>query len=139
MNDALKDLASDLILELDWLSDEDRLADGHRVVLKLQDANNQTMASLSVPSDQLRKAMSQKLKCYSLMTPNGIVTVASDETEEPLPSDKTITLDQLIGDGISSDMLDDEPNAANMLSELHSRLLKSLELVELAIASLPKP
>jgi hypothetical protein len=96
------------------------------------------MASLSVPSDQLLAAVLQRLECYLMISPNGIVSIASDQIAKPLPLVKTLTLDQLIADGISFDMLDDEPKAANMLSELRARLLKSLEYVEQAIASLPK-
>jgi hypothetical protein len=139
MNDALKLPSRELTLKLHWPSDKDHLADGQRVVIELQDANSLALASLSVPSDVLFQAVSQKLECYPLMMLNGVVSIASDETVEPLSANQTITLDQLIADGISSDMLDDEPNAANMLSELRDRLLKSLKHVDQAIKSLPKP
>ncbi len=45
---------------------------------------------------------------------------------------------QLIAEAISPDMLEDEPDALQMLSKFRDRLLKSLEHVEKAIASLPK-
>jgi hypothetical protein len=138
MNDALKEPSRELTLKLNWPSDQVRLANGQDVVVELQDANSLTIASLSVPSYQLLQAVSQKLKCYPLITPGGIVSVASDQTIQPLPPTQSITLDQLIADGISSDMLDDELNVAKMLSKLRTRLLKSLEHVEKAIASLPK-
>ena len=138
MNDVLKEPPRDLTLKLDWPNDQDQSADGQCVVVELQSANGLTVASLSAPCDQLLQAISQKLNCYPLMSPDGIVSVVSDETAEPLPSAQSITLDQLIADGISSDMLDDEPNAVNMLSELQARLLKSLELVEQVIASVLK-
>jgi hypothetical protein len=138
MNDALKEPSRELTLKLNWPSDQVRMANGQDVVVELQDANSLTIASLSVPSYQLLQAVSQKLKCYPLITPGGIVSVASDQTIQPLPPTQSITLDQLIADGISSDMLDDELNVAKMLSKLRTRLLKSLEYVEKAIASLPK-
>ena len=138
MNDALKYPSSDLTLKLSWPSDQAHLADEQHVVVRLQNANSLTIASVSVPSVQLLQAVSQKLECYPLLSPDGTVSIASDETAEPLPSTQTFTLDQLIADGVSSDMLDDEPKVANMLSELRARLLKSLEYVEQAIASLPK-
>ena len=139
MNDALKEPSRELTLKLSWPGDQAHLADEQHVVVELQDANSLTMASLSAPSDQLMQAVSQKLRCYPLMSPDGTVSIASDEFAEPLPSVQTIALDQLIAESISTDMLDDEPNAANMLSELRVRLLKSLELVEQAIVLLPKP
>lgn len=138
MNDALKYPSRELTLKLNWPSDKVYSADGQRVVVELQDAYGLTVASVSVTSDQLLLAVSQKLECYPLITPDGVVSIVSAETPEPLRSAQSITLDQMIADGISTDMLDDESNAANMLSELRARLLKSLELVEQAIISLPK-
>jgi hypothetical protein len=138
MNDELKDPSRDLVLKLDWPSDQVQLVDEQRVVVELQDANSLTMASLSLPCDQLLQAVSQKLKCYPLMTPDGVVSVVSDEVAEALPANQTISLDQLIAESISSDMLEDEPEAANMLFELRARLINSLEHVEQAIVSLPK-
>jgi hypothetical protein len=138
MNDALKYPLRDLILKLDWPDDQTHLADGQCDVVILQSSNGHTLAGITVPRDQLLLAVSEKLNCYPLMTPDGIVSVASDQTTEPLLSAQTIILDQLIAESISTDMLDDEPNAANMLSELRARLLKSLEYVEQTIASLPK-
>jgi hypothetical protein len=138
MNDALKLPSRELTLKLNWPSGQVHLADRQHVVVELKNANGFTIASVSVPSDQLLQAVSQKLKCYPLMTPDGVVSVVSDETAEPLPPTQLNTLDQMVADGISADMLDDEPNAANMLFELRARLLKSLEYVEQAIASTPK-
>ncbi len=138
MNDAMKYPSRELVLKLNWPSDQTHLAEGQHVIVELRNANTHTVASFSVPSDQLLQAVSQKLKCYPIMTPDGIVSVVSDETAEPLPPTRSNTIDQLIADGISSDMLDDELKVANMLSELRTRLLKSLELVEKAITLLPK-
>jgi hypothetical protein len=139
MNDALKYPSRDLTLQLNWPSDQVHLADEKRVVVELQDASGLAIASVSVRKDKLFQAVLEKLTCYPLMTPDGLVYVVSDQMAEPLPSVQTIALDQLIAESISADMLDDEPNAANMLSELRVRLLKSLELLEQAIVLLPKP
>ena len=138
MNDVLKDPSRELTLKLDWPNDQDQLVDGQRVVVELQSTSGITFAMISLPIDQLLKAVSQKLKCYPLISPDGFVSVVSDEIADAFPKIQPIALDQLITDGISSDMLDDEPSAISMLSELRAQLLKSLELVEQAIASLPK-
>jgi hypothetical protein len=139
MNDALKDPSHDLVLKLDWPNDQNHSANAQRVFVELQSANGIALAVISVPSDQLLQAVSQKLECYPLMSPEGLVSVVSDEAAEILPKNEPIALDHLIATGISSDMLDDEPNAMNMLSELRARLLKSLEHVEQAISSIRKP
>jgi hypothetical protein len=138
MNDALKLPSRNLTLRLNWPSDQIHLADKQRVVVELQDSNSLIIASVSVPSDQLLQAVSQKLKCYPLMTPDGVVSIASDETTESFQANQTISLDRLIAEAISPEMLEDEPEAAQMLSKFRDRLLKSLEHVEQAIASLPK-
>ena len=62
-----------------------------------------------------------------------------DDEFQPTDIAATISLDQLVANAGSSDMLEDEPEAASMLAGFRSRLLKSLEFVEKAIASLPKP
>ena len=46
---------------------------------------------------------------------------------------------QLVSQAVAPEMLQDEPEAAQILSKFRARLLKSLEHVEQAIASLPKP
>jgi hypothetical protein len=138
MNDALKYPSRDLKLKLDWPSDQPHKADEQQVVLELQYGDGITLASLSVPIQQLLQAVSQKLNCHPLLSLDGIVSIVSDDAALGLPENQTITIDQLIAEGISSDMLDDELDAADMLSELRARLLTSLELVELAIASVPK-
>ena len=138
MNDALKEPTRELILKLDWPNGQNLFADGQRAVVELQSANSLTVASISAPSDQLLQAISQILKCYPLMSSDGLVSVATDGSAEPLPAAQTITLDQLIAEAISSDMLEDEPDVATMLAEFRARLLKSLEYVDQAIVSLVK-
>jgi hypothetical protein len=138
MNDALKDPLRNLILKLDWPNDHDQLVDGQRVVVDLQNTNGITFAMMSLPIDQLLKAVSQKLKCYPLTSPDGFVSVVSDEVALFQLENRTIALDQLVADAVSPEMLEDEPEAAHMLSEFRVRLLKSLEHVDKAIASLPK-
>jgi hypothetical protein len=95
MNDALKLPSRELTLKLNWPSGQVHLADRQHVVVELKNANGFTIASVSVPSDQLLQAVSQKLKCYPLMTPDGVVSVVSDETAEPLPPTQLNTLDQM--------------------------------------------
>lgn len=70
---------------------------------------------------------------------SGNVSVIFDDEFQSTDIAATISLDQLVANAGSSDMLEDEPEAASMLAGFRSRLLKSLEFVEKAIASLPKP
>jgi|SRR5665213_3501358 len=138
MNDPHKNLKPGLVLVLHWPLDEDVSAAGQNVVIELQLAGGIPLASMSVPSVQLLQAVAQRLVLYSLMSPAGLLSIASDEITIPLPVNQAIALDQLITEAVSEDMLEDEPDAAAMLAEFRSRLLKSLEHVDRAIAALPK-
>ena len=139
MNDASKDPSRDLMMKLHWPPDEGVAAEGHCVVVELQCVDGLALASISVSSEQLLQAVAQKLAHYPLISPDGFVSIASDEIIEVMPDVHSTTLDQLVADAVSPEMLQDESDAAQQLSEFRSRLLKSLELVEQAIASLPKP
>lgn len=139
MNNASKYPSRDLVLKLQWTPDDEVTAGGQLVVVELQFVNGLALASMAVPSEQLLQAVAQKLECCALISPDGFVSVVSDQFSEALPKDCVIALDHLVAEAISPDMLEDEPNAAQQLSELHTRLLKSIQLVEQASASLPKP
>lgn len=139
MNDASKDPASDLVLKLHWPPDEGMAAGGDCVVVELQFVDGLALASISVSSKQLLQAITQKLAHFPLISLDGFVSIASNEIGEASRDDNSIALDQLVADSVSPEMLEDEPEAAHMLSEFRTRLLKSLELAEQAIKSLPKP
>ena len=138
MNDAHKNSSPDLVLKVHWPRYEDVSTSGQRVVIELQFVDGNALASMSVPSALLLQAAAQKLAPNPLISPAGLVSLVSDEIEEPLPTYRAIALDQLVANAISVDMLDDEPDAAAMLAEFRGRLLKSLEHVDQAISSLAK-
>jgi hypothetical protein len=139
MNDAFKDPSHDSTLKLHWPTNEDAPAAGRRVVVELLFVDGLALTSVSVPSGELLQAVAQKLAHYPLISPDGFVSIVSDEVPEARQKDNAIALNQLVAEAISTDMLDDEPNAAQMLAELRNRLLKSLGHVEQVIASLLKP
>jgi len=138
MNDASKNPSRDWLLKLHWPSDEGLGVTEQHVIVELQEGKGHVLGTLSVPSDQLLQATAQKLEAYPILSPHGFVSVVSDEITKTL-SNQAIALDQLVADAISPDMLDDEQNVALKLSELRARLLKSIEHVDHALASLPKP
>jgi hypothetical protein len=70
-----------------------------------------------------------------LMSLDGTVSIDSLDMSEPAQL-ASIGLDALVGRDVSPDMLDDEPNAAEMLSKLRARLLDALRSVDNAIVSL---
>jgi len=138
MNDAHKNPSPDLVLKVHWPRYEDVSTSGQRAVIELQFADGDALASMSVPSEQLLQGAAQRLAPYPLISTIGLVSISYDATIIGLPVNQAIALDQLITEAVSEDMLEDEPDAAAMLAEFRSRLLKSLERVDRAIAALPK-
>jgi hypothetical protein len=139
MSDAPRNPTSDLLLKLHWPSDEGALNGARYVVVELQDTAGLAVASMSVPKEQLLPAITQELDHQPLLSLEGCVSVISDVVSLSQLENQPIALDQLVADTVSPAMLEDEPEAAQQLSQFRTRLLKSLELVELAIVSLPKP
>ena len=66
----------------------------------------------------------------------GLVYVA--DWEEDTASTDPFTLDELVARAVSPDMLEDEPQAADLLLRFRQRLISSLEHVNTALKSLSK-
>ena len=131
--------ASDLLLKLHWPTETGALSRTQHVVVELQDTAGLVVASMSVLKEQLLSTITQELDVQPLFSLDGCVSVFSDEVTLLQLENRTIALDQLVANAVSLEMLDDEPEAAQHLSQFRIRLIKSLEHVEKAIASLPKP
>jgi hypothetical protein len=128
-----------LSLKIHWVSNHSSVDHTNYVTIELHDGCGLAVASVSVPRDRLLQEVSKKLECQTLLSPDGFVSASSGECAPDLPKVQAIALDQLVANTISPDMLDDEPTATLMLSELRARLLKSLKLVDEAIALSSKP
>ena len=131
-------IASDLLVKLHWPAKQGSLSGDQIVVVELQDSAGLAVASMSVLMEQLLPAISQELEQQPFLSLEGCVSVISDVISLSQLKIQPIALDQLVADAVSAEMLEDEPNAAQQLSEFRIRLLKSLEFVEQAIATLPK-
>jgi hypothetical protein len=139
MSNPQKKPASDLLLKLHWPPETGALSGAQYVVVELQDKAGLVVASLSVLKEHLLPTIAQELDLQPLFSLDGRVSVISDVISLSQLENQPIALDHLVAEAISPDMLEDEPNAAQQLSEFRNRLLKSLECVNTAIASLPKP
>ena len=138
MNDTDGKSESGLLLKLHWSSDKVVSGENYYVAVELQDANGQTFASLMVPAEQLLNAVAQQLDQRILVSLDGLAVIASKKDLDSLAENRPIAFDQMVAQAISPDMLEDEPEAAQMLAEFRARLLKSLDLVDQAIATLPR-
>ena len=138
MNDLQRDPAHKMMLTLHWVADDGAAAVGDRALLDVQIAGGDVLASVTIPRQQLLQAAAQRLAPYPLISITGLVLVVSGEITIANPTCQEIALDQLVANAVSADMLEDEPDAAALLAEFRIRLLKSLEYVDQAIASLTK-
>lgn len=137
MNDELKVLSRGLVLNLRWPTGHDSSADEQNVVVELRFATDPTLITVSIPCNQLLQAVEQRLSHYPMISQDGFVSVFSEDISPGVPDGNTVPIDQLVAEAISPEMLEDEPEAAQMLSKFRDRLLKSLEHLDQAIASLP--
>jgi hypothetical protein len=129
---------SELIVKLGRSSDHLSAGTIQHVTIELQDTSGRFIASMSVPEDQLYQELSRILKPCVLMSPEGLISASLEESTHEPDAKGAIAVDQLIAEAIAPEMLEDEPEAAQMLSKFRDRLLKSLGHVEQAIGSLPK-
>jgi hypothetical protein len=108
------------------------------IVLELADAQGWTLASVSIPSVTINELLRPYLSIFVELQLDGTVSMDSEICAfTSAPSTETDIL-QLVSQAAAPEMLEDELEAAQMLSKFRERLLKSLEHVEKAIASLPK-
>ena len=112
--------------------------DTGEVVIRIATPSGQNLMSLSISHEIGQHITSALTKAIPSIDIDGGVTVMFDSEVQQTIQVATLALDQLIAEAISPEMLEDEPDAAQMLSKFRNRLLRSLELVDQAIASLPK-
>jgi hypothetical protein len=108
------------------------------IILELSDARRSTMASVSMPSDTINALLRPYLSIFVELQLDGTVSLDSEICAPTLESSTETDILQLVSQAVALEMLEDEPDALQMLSKFRDRLLKSLEHVEKAIASLPK-
>ena len=97
------------------------------------------MMSLSISREIGRHLTSALVRTAPIIDLSGKVSVLFDDEFQRDDQTESIPLDQLVANSVSPEMLEDEPEAAQHLAKFRTRLLKSLELVDQAMASLPKP
>jgi hypothetical protein len=129
---------SGLIVKLRRSSDHFSAGTNQHVTIELQDTSGRSIALMSVPEEQLYEELSRILKPCALMSLEGMILVSLEEATHEPDAMGAIAVDQLIAEALAPEMLEDEPEAAQMLAKFRDRLLKSLEHVEQVIASLPK-
>lgn len=107
-------------------------------VIRIATPSGKNLLSLSISREigqHIASALAQASPSISI---DGSVSTMFDDAFEQTNQTATVALDQLVAEAVAPEMLEDEPDAVQMLSKFHIRLLKSLELVEQVIATRPK-
>jgi hypothetical protein len=112
--------------------------DTGEAVIRIATPSGQNLISLSIAREIGQHITSAITQANPSIDTDGTVTVILDDEVQQTIQVAAVALDQLVAEAIAPEMLEDEPEAAQMLSKFRDRLLKSLEHVEQAIASLPK-
>ena len=112
--------------------------DTGEAVIRIATPSGQNLMSLSIAHEIVQHMDSARAQATPSINIDGSVTVMFDDDVQQTIQVVPVGLDQLVAEAISTEMLEDEPEIAQMLAKFRDRLLKSLEHVEQAIASLPK-
>jgi hypothetical protein len=108
------------------------------IVIELANPHGSTVASISIPTEMINELFRPYLSIIVELQLDGSVSLDSEICATTLATSTETDILQLVSQAVAPEMLEDEPQAAQMLSKFRDRLLKSLEHVEKAIASLPK-
>jgi hypothetical protein len=131
------DCGSGVIWQLKQPEHKDAVDLGGQIVFELTDLHGSILISVSLRPETIEKLLRPHLSTCVELQLDGSVSVNSEFFA--LQSPRTaIDIVELVRQGLAPEMLEDEPNAAQMLSKFRDRLLKSLEHVGQAIWSLPK-
>ena len=120
------------------VNQENELDDTGEAVIRITTPSGQNLISLSIAREIGQHIASARAQATPSINIDGSVTVMFDDDVQQTIQVVTVEIELLVAEAIAPDMLDDEPEAGEMLSKFRDRLLKSLEHVEQAIASLPK-
>jgi hypothetical protein len=112
--------------------------DTGEAVIRIATPSGQNLISLSIAHEISQNIASAFTHATPSINIDGSVTMMFDADVQRTTQVVAVGLDQLVAEAIAPEMLEDEPEAAQMLSKFRDRLLKSLEHVEQAIASLPR-
>jgi hypothetical protein len=112
--------------------------DTGEAVVHIMTPSGQNLMSLSISRELGQHFTSAQAQATPSINIDGSVTVMFDNEVQQKILVATLAFDRLVAEAVAPEMLEDEPEAAKMLAKFRDRLLKSLEHVEQAIASLPK-
>ena len=120
------------------VNQENEHDDTGEAIIRIATPSGQNLISLSIAREIGLHLADAIIQATPSIIFDGSVTVMFDDEAQQTIQVAAVALDQLVAEAIAPEMLEDEPEAEQMLSKFRDRLLKSLEQVEQAIAALPK-
>lgn len=105
--------------------------------LRLLDPAGATAMRLTLPAEFVEPVVLSRAKLFVSMTPDGAVAACADaNADESLA--KPTAIDELVENGITPQMLEDEPDSVRMLQKLRDRLMVALKSVEATLKDMPE-
>jgi EAL domain-containing protein (putative c-di-GMP-specific phosphodiesterase class I) len=120
------------------VNQENELDDTGEAVIRIATPSGRNLMSLSIAREIGQQIASARAQATPSINIDGGVTVMFGDDVQQTAQVETVDIDQLVAEAVAPEMLEDEPEAAQMLAKFRDHLLKSLEHVEQAIASRPK-
>lgn len=107
-----------------------------RVSLRLTDASGSEVMSLHIPNHMAVHLATTQQNFILIMNIEGVVGCVGNGEELASVRAHAVEIDTLVAQAVSPDMLQDEPNASQLLTKFKERLVRSLVTVDEAIAAL---
>lgn len=113
--------------------------DNKEDVIRVATTSGQNLLSMTISTEIGRHLTHALLHATPMIDVIGHLSIINNDEFQLIDQIETIPLDQVVADAVSPKIIEDEPEALQHLAEFRARLLKSLEHIDEAIASLPKP
>lgn len=118
--------------------DEEVAAFAGPIVFELNNIDDLVLATVSIPSETLDVLLRPHLSVFAELQLDGSISLES-EFFALFPPSKTTDIYELVKEGITPEMLEDELDVKERLCTLKQRLTEALTLVEHTLANLDKP
>ena len=97
-----------------------------RVSLRLTDASGSEVMSLHIPNHMVDHFATTQQNFKLVMNIEGVVGCVGNGEEFASERPHAVEIDTLVAQAVSPDMLQDEPNASQLLTKFKERLVRSL-------------
>ena len=112
-------------------------AEGYDVTIT--EAAGAPVLKLHLPPGLVEREVSPHLGTRVVMSPEGLLSVQTEEPDIISSTGNHLPIDTLVALAVEPSMLENEPEAPQMMATLRDRLLRALQSVDAAVAKLVNP